>query len=225
MEYLTMNKYRALRLVLPSQTWRRTCITVFATVLLWAAQSRAQNDDITLYRYTNDQGVKVINSSIPAKYAQGGYEIINTNGEVLKRVAAAPTKEDIDKANEERAILDEYAILKRRYSGLGDIERAKQRRLSDIKTSISILNGTIQNLELNITNLVQRAADLERAGRPVHDSLLNQLKDTRAELEISQDLLNYRQSEYKETAQKYDQEIRAFIRGEKLKNSLENTEE
>ncbi len=201
-------------------------LRVFITLsllLFFCGQSLAQ--EITLYRYTNDQGVKVINSSIPAKYAQNGYEIINSAGEVLKKIAAAPSKDDVQKANEEREILNTYNLLKRRYSGLEDIERAKIRRLENINTSISILNGSIQNLEINIKNLVQQAADQERAGRKVHDSILKQLNDTRAELEISEDLLEYRETEYTETAQKYDSDIRAFIRGASLEKLLKGSAE
>lgn len=189
-------------------------------VLAYANHGLANDSAVTLYRYTNDQGVKVINHSIPPQYAQGGYEIINSSGQVLKRVAAAPSKNEIEKANAEREILNTYNVLKRRYSKLEDIERAKQRRLENINTSITILKGTISNLELNINNLVERAANQERAGRQVHESLLKQLKDTRAELEISEELLKYRQSEYSDTARKYDYDIRAFIRGEELEKEL-----
>jgi hypothetical protein len=156
---------------------------------------------------------------------QGGYEIINTSGEVLKRVAPAPSKDDIEKAKEERAILNTYNLLKRRYSKLSDIERAKTRRLENINTSIVILEGAIQNLKININELVQRAADQERAGRKVHASLLKQLKDTRSELEISEDLLEYRELEHTETSQKFDDEIRAFIRGEQLEKALKGAED
>ena len=194
--------------------------SALAVLALCAVTVLTQANEVTLYRYTNDEGVKVINSSIPAKYAQNGYEIINTSGEVLKRVAAAPSQDDIDKANEEREILNTYNLLKRRYSKLEDIERAKTRRLENIDTSIVILKGAISNLELNIKELVQRAAEQERAGRQVHKSLLKQLKDTRAELEISEDLLKYREEEHSETAKRYDDDVRAFIRGATLEREL-----
>jgi len=197
------------------------CIVAFTMMISFSAAAQEAG---TLYRYVNEQGVRVINSSIPAQYAQGGYEIINTSGEVLKVVPPAPKAEEIEQANKEREILNTYNLLKRRYSTLDDIERAKTRRLKNIETSISILEGSITHLEDNINTLVKQAADMERAGRKVHNSLLKQLSDTRAELEISEDLLAYRKSEFSETSQKYDEEIRDFIRGEQLEKALKSKE-
>ena len=204
---------------------RSLLVAVLSTVVYLTASTAACANEVTLYRYTNDQGVKVINSSIPARYAQLGYEIINSDGEVLKRVAAAPSEDDIERANQERETLNTYNLLKRRYSAIEDIERAKRRRLENINTSIAILKGSIHNLEINIKDLVGRAADQERAGREVHEGLLKQLKDTRAELEISEDLLEYRRTEYTETAKRYDDDLRAFIKGEKLEKSLKAASE
>jgi len=197
----------------------QTYLVIFASLTLFSLPSAAQGEG-TLYRYTNNQGVKVINSSIPAEYAQKGYEIIDFAGEVLKVVPPAPSVDEIEQANQERDILNTYNLLKRRYSSLSDIEHAKERRLKNIHTSISILEGSVRNLEDNITLLVKQAADLERGGRKVHNTLLKQLSDTRAELEISEELLSYRKTELSETSAKYDDEIRAFIRGEQLEKML-----
>lgn len=184
------------------------CLSIFASSALAA--------EYTLYRYNNEDGVPVINSTIPAHYAQNGYEIINAAGQVIKAVPPAPSNADIEKAEKEQKALAAYKVLKRRYSSVNDIENAKQRKLANIDTNISILNGTIRNLTSNINLLVSRAAEQERAGRKVHQGILTQLEASKAELQISEDLLQYRQDEYLETTKKYDYDIRAFIYGEKL---------
>lgn len=168
------------------------------------------------YRFKNEQGNPVIANSIPPHLVQNGYEIIDRSSNVIKVVPPAPSANDVDKANRERAILSKYEVLKRRYSEVSDIERAKNRKLESINTNISILNVNITNLESAIAGLINQAAEQERAGRKVTESILTRLSDTKAELKISEDLLEYREEEYREKAKKYDDDIRAFIQGEAL---------
>lgn len=62
----------------------------FASALLASTQSFAAQK--LLYRYVNEQGVKVLNHIIPPKYAQNGYEVINESGQVVRVVPPAPTE-------------------------------------------------------------------------------------------------------------------------------------
>lgn len=189
-------------------------------ISLCILSSSALASEIVRYRYLNDQGVPVISNSIPARYAQNGYEIVDLSNNVIKVVPAAPSEEDVEKAEQQRVAMAKYQILKRRYSSIDDIERAKQRRLQNINTNISILKGNISNLEASVDDLIRQAAESERAGRAVPKTVLNQLSNTKAELKISVDLLEYREQEYSETAKKYDQDIRAFILGESIEKRL-----
>lgn len=179
--------------------------------------------ETVLYRYKNKNGVQVINSTIPSEYAQLGYQVINTSGEVLKTIKPAPTAGEIEKAEAERAIMENYERLTRRYSNIDDIQRAKERKLININTNISILNGSIQNINLVIEDLISQAAKKERAGQKVPQYLLDQLEDNRSKLSISNDLLKYRENEYREMAAKYDQDIRDFIQGKTLSKELSQT--
>ena len=193
---------------------------VLLVLVLGHSLSTNLNAETILYRYKNEHGVQVINHSIPANYAQKGYEVINSSGEVLQVIPAAPSQDEIAEANRQRDILNTYKILKRRYSTIEDIQGAKERKLANIETNISILKGNIGNLESAVADIVSRAADIERAGRSVPKALLDQLTATKAELKISGDLLRYREQEFKEVSLKYDSDISAFIQGELLEKQL-----
>lgn len=181
---------------------------------LFASVAYAEN---VRYRFKNAQGTLVISNNLPAEYAQQGYDIIDTSNNVIKRVAPAPSKEHVAEAERRREALAAYEILKRRYSQAEDIERAKQRRLENINTNISILNGTISNLKNKIDELVQQAAAQERAGRTVPKTILNQLEDTKAELSVSEKLLANRQEEYIDAAKRFDENIEVFKIGQKIR--------
>lgn len=190
-----------------------TCIFL-AVISLHSQFAAAQS--VQLYRYTDENGNPVIRSSIPPKEAQKGYEIINAAGEVIKTVAPAPSKDEISRVSREREILNTYQMLKRRFSTIDDIEKAKQRKLESINTNIAILKGNISNLDNEIDALVAEAADQERAGRKVSNKIIDKLSDTRLELSISKKLLKNREAEYFDITKKYDQDIQDFIKGESL---------
>ncbi len=201
---------------------RRHKIFLPASLLLWAflLVSNAQANSSVRYRFLNEQGVPVISNNLPAKYAQNGYEILDGLNNVVKVIPPAPSEEDVEKAKQERQAVATFEILKRRYSSVDDIERAKQRKLKNIDTNISILKGNISNLESAAQGLIEQAANFERAGRNVPKTVLKQLSDTRAELKVSRDLLEYREQEYQETTVKFNQDISAFILGESLDKKL-----
>ncbi|ABD82928.1 DUF4124 domain-containing protein [Saccharophagus degradans] len=186
----------------------------FASALLASTQSFAAQK--LLYRYVNEQGVKVLNHIIPPKYAQNGYEVINESGQVVRVVPPAPTEDEIAAANARRALQEEYKVLRRRYSNIEEIEEAKQRQLESVETSIAILRGNVSNLTGQIENHMSKAAAAERAGREVPAHVLTDLANSRAELTITEELMTIRQEERDKIVQKYDADIMTFVKGQSL---------
>ena len=95
------------------------------------------------YRYVNEEGVKVLDTSIPPEYVQNGYEILNKNGQVIEVVPPAPSEEEIAEKQTEQEILFHYELLRKRYSNVSSIESARKRKLENLETSISIIKGNI----------------------------------------------------------------------------------
>lgn len=168
------------------------------------------------YRYVNDDGVKVLNHSIPPEYAQKGYEVINASGKIIKVVPPAPSAEEQAQFALEQEIIREYERLKHRYSSPEDIESTKQRRLRSIESNISVLKGNINGLTSQVEKIMSDAARFERRNQQVPEHILKQLDDANAEIKVAEGLLEMRKQDMKDTADKYDEEIARFIEGEKL---------
>lgn len=191
----------------------RVLLLVALTLLASAAYGQH-----VYYRYLNSDGVKVLDHSIPPEYAQGGYEVLNASGQVVKVVPPAPSEDELARNAEEREIQGKYARLKRRYSSVKEIDSAKHRRLKNIDTNISILKGNINGLNTQQEKILGSAAAFERRGHTVPDHILQQLKDTKAELKIAEELLEIRNAEYQEIVTKFDQDIAIFAKGEVLEH-------
>ena len=168
------------------------------------------------YRYINDQGIQVVGQAVPPKYSQKGYEIVSVSGDVIKVVPPAPDAEELERKLAREKLREDYEKLNRRYSSLADIEAAKQRKLENINTNIAIVRGNITSLETQIEKLMGQAAGIERAGRPVPESLLEKLEGTQAELTTVIELLSVREHEYKETAKRFDAEIAIYMKGKEM---------
>lgn len=195
------------------QTVRRLMI---AGAFLTSMLAQAAYAEPHLYRYENKEGVKVINHAIPPEYVQNGYEILSTTGRLIKVVPPAPSDGEIAEEVANRQLREQFEVLKRRYSSVEDIEKAKGRRLENINTNIAILRGNIGSMHTRIENLMSKAAEMERLGRPVTPDLLKQLEDSRTELATAEANLEARREEHQLVAERFDKDKATFKAGSEL---------
>lgn len=148
-------------------------LTITLSGILWLSLPATAKDEYTpgsvFYRYTNDQGVRVLSQSIPPKYVPNGYEVISRTGRVIKVVDPAPSGEEAERVAEERRVQEEQnrwdAELRRRYSSVADIESAKTRNLAELQSNVNILQGNLNNVHNRIEEQEAQAASIERSGR------------------------------------------------------------
>lgn len=186
-----------------------------ASFLILATVALSAHASDRYYRYLNAEGVTVMDSRIPPEYVKNGYEVVTINGRVLEIVAPAPSADVIEERAAQRrreaelAEMDRYLL--RRYSAVDDIEAAKQRRLASFDASMAILRGNGSNLESQIENLQGRAANMERSGRAVPQSVLDNLGDLQSELTKIHQQMEQREVEQTDEVAKFQQEIDRFI--------------
>ncbi|HXR00272.1 MAG TPA: DUF4124 domain-containing protein [Pseudomonas sp.] len=159
-----------------------------------------QADDspgIVFYRYTDSRGVTVLDrQGVPAEYSGKGYEVLNQRGRVIQVVPPAPTAEQARQAQAAaqaaKVQADADAQLTHLYGSLTDIDRARARKLAELDALISVAQGNIQGLTTQQGALQTQAADQERAGRAVPQSLIDQMNDVRDQQQnLKVDILRY----------------------------------
>lgn len=200
----------------------RYCLAVLGlslsllSFLLNAAPTASKEERAAYYRYVNDQGVKVMDHSIPPAFAQRGYEVLNAMGRVIKVVPPALSETDIKALEARQAVKEEYEVLARRYSSTHDIEEAKLRQLERLDANISLVRGNINNLKRQIDGIGAKAAEFERAAKPVPQNLLDSLAKTKNELANSENLMVIRVAEKQKVVDKFEREKTIFTQGKEL---------
>lgn len=185
--------------------------------LVWAASAETSKEErAAYYRYVNDQGVKVMDHSIPPAFSQRGYEVLNAAGRVIKVVPPALSEQDIKALEARQAVKEEYEQLSRRYSSVLDIEDAKLRQLERLDANIALVRGNVNNLKRQIDGIGAKAAEFERAAKPVPPSLLDSLAKTKTELANTENLMVIRVAEKQQVVDKFEREKTIFTQGKEL---------
>lgn len=156
------------------------CLLLALVISPFAATHAAETTQPLLYRYVDSRGVTVLDrQGVPPEYVAKGYEVLNAQGRVVQVVPPPPTADEIHQAQAKKAQANADAQLLNLYSNVEDVDRAKARKLSELDALIALAQGNLKGLNTQQATLQGQAADLERAGKTVPQSLIEQMSDLR----------------------------------------------
>ncbi|WP_077530334.1 DUF4124 domain-containing protein [Vreelandella utahensis] len=184
-----------------------------------------------MYRYETESGRTVMSNTLPREALKQGYEVLNKSGRVIERVPPPPTEEELAERRRERERQERLEKerkeqkkqdrrLLRQYSSPDDAVRALHRKLRERFGTVRLKLANIKNIEGQIADLQKRAANQERAGRDVPESLREKMETQRAEKAT---LLNEIQEEItraEQTREEYRKKIKRLEELTDKKQSL-----
>lgn len=163
------------------------------SVMVLSALISSASFAVEYYRYTDERGITVINrQGVPPHLIGKGYEVLSEQGRVIRLVPRAPTPEEYRMLQEEKEQARKDRQLLLLYTRLEDIDRARERKVSDLDGQISIAQGNLLSVNSLQAEFREQAANQERAGRSVSPQLLRQIEQT----SIDQQRLNKQISGY-----------------------------
>jgi hypothetical protein len=167
------------------------------------------------YRYTTDDGRKVVSQVIPPQYVRNGYEMLTLRGEIVKVVPPAPSDADAARIANERKADKEQAKrdieLRRTYSSTQDIESAKTRNLLELQNTINILQANLSSVKSQLKAQELHAASIERSGKTLSSDILKNITTLRTEEKELNIQIKQREAEHQSSADKYEQDKLRFI--------------
>lgn len=146
------------------------------------------------YRFKDSNDRLVVKDYLPNSALKSGYEVINESGRVVEVVPPLMTKEEkiaeelrqekiAEQQAKERKMRQHDRLLLRQYRTIDDIKRTEESQTASLKINISILNSHNKSLEDKLTNLQSSAANFERKGKPVPQSILSQIDATKGQID------------------------------------------
>ena len=170
------------------------------------------------YRFEDAEGRLVISAQLPPEIVRKGYEIVDSYGRVVNKVAPALTAEQIierDRLQAEKAAAAEAARiqseqdakLRRQFPRPEDAERAKNRRLEELNTLITFKKNAISRQETRIFDLEGEAAKRQKAGKPVPASITDAIAQQERQIEILHDEVAELEQNKTAVAAEYDEKI------------------
>ncbi len=167
-----------------------------------------------LYRYVDDKGQVVLRDHIPPEDAVRGYAVIGRDGTVIREVPPQLSDEEFEQQQREQAEQERLRqwdqTLLRRYSSVTDIEAARDRALNEFQVRISILQSNLMALKTQIEREQARAADIERRGSEVPESLVDALRALEREIDDTEDTISRREADAQAAAESFARDIERF---------------
>ncbi|MBE7926202.1 MULTISPECIES: DUF4124 domain-containing protein [Pseudomonadaceae] len=166
---------------------------VIRSILLLGLLAPVLAQAAELYRYVDDRGVVVLDRhGVPPQHIGRGYQVLNEQGRVIREIPPAPSAEEFQRLQADKARAAADAKLLRLYASVEDVERAEARRLAELDSVIGLTQGNLQALRNQQDNLQKQAANHERAGRGVPENLLAQIANLEQEqASLQRDLKRY----------------------------------
>lgn len=186
----------------------RFLIRLGATALMLATTTSvlAASGDHIRYRWKDGQGNLHFDDSLPDRALKFGYDVITPTGRVLRHVDREMTpaelkalqtakaqqqlqqKEQAEQAQNDRQMLAAYPEE-------SDLQREHQARLNMLDQNIRATQISLGNQEQSLTQMLTRAADLEREGKRVPSDLTKQIESLRRNVERQKQYIASKQQE------------------------------
>jgi predicted nucleic acid-binding Zn-ribbon protein len=152
-----------------------------------------------MYKWVDDKGTTHYGETIPPEYANKDRSELGKSGRVIEKKEVLTPEER--RANEQAGIkkrADEEAALeqKRRdkalvntYSNEKEIDLARNRNLQQVEARIDSINSQLKMANNNLLAFQKEADALAKAGKKIHPSLQEDLKESQERLaKLQQDL-------------------------------------
>lgn len=193
---------------------------------LGAGSNSANESQIRMYRYTNEQGTTVTSSKIPPDMAKKGYKIVSMNGAVLEDIPPEPTEAE-KKAMETNRISEEAQkerdkLLLLRYSNTGELIQSRDRKLNELKDKIKGQESNLAVINTQLKTEQQSAAGFERAGRTVPEVILKTIEGLYKDQQVAQEEIKTFQESYNTESAQYDEDIKRyeFLQNQRFKKEV-----
>lgn len=193
-------------------------LLVCSLALACATAASAAGSGRTQYKWRDATGALHFADSLPAEAARYGYEVVNAQGVVVRRVERAKTAEEqaaakaeLAKAQTQReeaeALARADAQMLSAYPTEEDLARSQQQRLELLDQHVESARIGLRSLEQALADQLAHAAEIERIGKNLPEAQARQIAETRKQIDAQRSVLARRESERADATAKFEAEV------------------
>jgi hypothetical protein len=183
-----------------------------------AKGSSVKSLDHNRFKWRDAQGNLHYTDSVPPEAARLGYDIVNTQGIVIKHVDRAKTeaelaasKLDAAKQAAERRVAEQRARddeqLLSNYPREDDLKHAQQQELEMLEQQVKAAAASLRNQEQSLADLLDRAAEAERTGKELPAEQTTQLGRMRKQVDEQRMTVAQREHDRDEASSHFDEQV------------------
>ena len=191
---------------------RKFLSIIAAAALIASLSAHAQNAGSVRYKWHDDHGLLHYSDSLSAEAMKYGYDLVNDQGLVIQHVARQLTPEERAAANKlaaeqaakqraEKERADADAQMLSAYPDEESFRISQQQALDTIDQQIHTTQINLRSQEDALTDLLGRAADIERSKKPVPGFLADSITRQRDVVTDQRNILERQQALRAQTVQ------------------------
>jgi hypothetical protein len=198
---------------------RHICISLL--ILLPALLSGGEVLAERIFKWVDENGEIQYGDRVPPRYATVERSVINDQGRTIKVYEAAKTPEEKAEAQalaqqraEEKKLAEQQAVrdhsLLSTYSSEEDMLLARDSKVASVETLIQLTNSRLNSMQKRLNELTNDAAEFERSGKKLPEGLVNQMKNTREQIQQNEAFIKTKQNEKEQITHKFDEDIKRY---------------
>jgi len=198
--------------------WQLTVQTMASSALVMALLLATGTAQATMYRWVDGNGRVHYSDTPPMTFQQSGGAEMSKQGNVIKRTQSEAERraeaerqaeqQRIQKEQQKQAQLDR--ALTQTYTTEAEIDLARDRALEHHKLAIKGAEIRGKAVDANLAELKARIAGIEKSGRPVSQSLKEQLNQANRESQELKRTIQTNQEAMVKVREKYDADKARF---------------
>lgn len=149
-----------------------------------------------MYRWVNEKGETIFSDQVPPEQAQHRREALNEKGRVVEITEQAKTKEQQAMDNrlealrkaQEKIIEQQKAndkVLISTFRNLDDMQASLYATMQSLDSQRNVAQGNLKRVEIQLETQQKQAGTLERNGKKVPQTLLDDIKKTEAQIQVA----------------------------------------
>jgi len=162
-------------------------------------------------------GIRECGYQVPNEYRKSRIEILNKSGVVVRVISAPKNKAELAEEarhNKELAKIAERKrkdrLLLRTFTTERDLIIARDNRVTAVQSLIEITQSNNNNVQYNLRNLRERAGNYERGGKQLPKELLEDIKNSDAQIVYNNANIKKRLSEITKIKESYRFDLERF---------------